>query len=66
MKWFDMHTTETKWQDASLETAQRLKEAADGWPIGYADYLKAAATIEALVQALEQKIKDIDSLEPSE
>ena len=62
-----MHTKETKWQDAPLEIAQRLKDAADdGWPATHSLYLKAAATIEALVQALEQKINELDSLEPSE
>ena len=61
-----MHTTESKWQDEPLEVAKRLREAADGIPIGFADYRKGAAVIEALVQALEQKIKDLDSLEPSE
>lgn len=61
-----MHTKETKWQDAPLAIALRLREASDGWPIGYSEYRKAAATIEALVKTLEQKNQELNSMEPSE
>lgn len=61
-----MHTTEPKWQDMPLQAAKRLYDAADGKPIGYSDFRKSAAIIEALVQALEDKIKQLNSLEPSE
>ena len=61
-----MHATESKWQDAPLAQAKKLREAADGFPIGYMELRQAGAMIESLVQALEQKIHDLDSLEPSE
>lgn len=61
-----MHTTESKWQDIPLQAAKRLREAADGMPIGLGEMRQAGAIIESLVQALEQKIRELDSLEPSE
>ena len=60
-----MHTKETKWQDAPLELAETL-ESCLIYSVFGSEMTKAAATIRALVQALEQKIHELDSLEPSE
>ena len=60
-----MHTTESKWQDEPLEVATALEwRAMDS--VHAADMLRGAAMIRTLVFLLEQKIKDLDSLEPSE
>lgn len=62
-----MHTKETKWQDAPLELAEELEALTADFNCEYGiEVNKAAATIRALVQALEQKIHELDSLEPSE
>lgn len=57
---------EPRWKEEPLEMAKKLREAADGWPIGYGDYRRAAAIIQSLVLALEDKIHETASLEPSE
>lgn len=60
-----MHTKETKWQDSPLELAKSLESYSVQSFYG-AEMIQGAATICALVQALEQKIHELDSLEPSE
>ena len=62
-----MHTTESKWQDAPLELAKTLEYQSDiGAGVSELAAKKAAAMIRSLVQALEQKMRELDSLEPSE
>lgn len=62
-----MHVKETKWQDAPLELAEELEHAVElGLSATEGEIRRAAATIRALVQELEQKIHELDSLEPSE
>lgn len=62
-----MHTKETKWQDAPLELVKTLEIClCTGKAPSVNETRQASATIRALVQALEQKIHELDSLEPSE
>lgn len=62
-----MHTKETKWQDAPLQSAKDLEFCLElDISPSPEEIRRASATIRAIVQALEQKIHELDSLEPSE
>lgn len=60
-----MHTTESKWQDAPIEAATSLEWLAMD-SVHASAMIRGAAMIRTLVFALEQKIRELDSLEPSE